>query len=117
MVALLITAKKDFPGGTMDRNLSTGAGDTSSIPGLRRFHMPYTELSLCTTFTELVLQDPWVATAEAHAPGACAPKQEKPLQWEASAPKLKGDPHSPREGLPAQQGRPSTTKKEKKRQK
>ena len=58
MVALLITAKKDFPGGTMDRNLSTGAGDTSSIPGLRRFHMPHTELSLCTTFTELVLQDP-----------------------------------------------------------
>ena len=30
----------DFPGCTMDKNLSTTAGDTGSIPGLGRFHMP-----------------------------------------------------------------------------
>ena len=29
-----------FPGGVMDKNLPAGAGDTSSIPGPGKFHMP-----------------------------------------------------------------------------
>ena len=33
---------KDFPGGTMDRNWPASAGDTASIPGLGRFHLPPT---------------------------------------------------------------------------
>ena len=31
---------QDFPGGTVDRNPSTNAGDVGSILGLGRFHMP-----------------------------------------------------------------------------
>ena len=31
---------KDFPGGTVDKNLPASAGDMGSIPGLGRFHMP-----------------------------------------------------------------------------
>ena len=31
---------KDFPGGTMDKNLPAKAGDTGSIPGPGRLHMP-----------------------------------------------------------------------------
>ena len=29
------------------------------------------------------------------SPGAHAPQQEKPVQWEAGAPQLKGSPRSP----------------------
>ena len=31
----------DFPGGTVDKNPPANAGDTGSIPGLERFHMPW----------------------------------------------------------------------------
>ena len=31
----------DFPDGTVDRNLPAIAGDMDSIPGLGRFHMPW----------------------------------------------------------------------------
>ena len=31
---------QDFPGGPMGMPLSANAGNTSSIPGLGRFHMP-----------------------------------------------------------------------------
>ena len=31
----------DFPTGTMDKNLSADAGNTGLIPGLERFHMPW----------------------------------------------------------------------------
>ena len=30
---------RDFPGGSVVTNPSVNAGDTGSIPGLRRFHM------------------------------------------------------------------------------
>ena len=30
---------QDFPGGALDKNLPTVAGDMGSIPGLGRFHM------------------------------------------------------------------------------
>ena len=30
----------DFPGGPVDKNLLANVGDTGSIPGLGRFHMP-----------------------------------------------------------------------------
>ena len=32
---------KDFPGGLVIENLPANAGDTSSTPGLGRFHMPW----------------------------------------------------------------------------
>ena len=31
---------QDFPGGTVDKNLPANAGDTGSIPGKGRFHLP-----------------------------------------------------------------------------
>ena len=31
----------DFPGGTVDKSLLAHAGDTGSIAGLGRFHMPW----------------------------------------------------------------------------
>ena len=34
------TERRDFPGGTVDRNLPASAGDTGTIPDLGRFHMP-----------------------------------------------------------------------------
>ena len=32
--------EEDFPGGSVDENLPANAGDTGSIPGPGRFHMP-----------------------------------------------------------------------------
>ena len=31
----------DFPGGTVDKNPPASEGDTGSIPGLGRLHMPW----------------------------------------------------------------------------
>ena len=51
-----MSTNKDFPGDEMVRNLPANAGDMSSIPGLRRFHVPQGRpLSLCTKATESVL--------------------------------------------------------------
>ena len=58
-------------GGPVVKNPSANVGDTGSISGLGRFHMPLVKQSLYTT------------TTEAHVPTACAPQQEKPLHWEA----------------------------------
>ena len=33
--------KRDFPGGTVVKNLPANAGDTGSSPGLGRSHMPW----------------------------------------------------------------------------
>ena len=33
--------KQDFPGGSVVKNLPANAGDTGSIPGLGRSHMPW----------------------------------------------------------------------------
>ena len=42
---------RDLPGGT-EKNPPAKAGDTGSIPGLGRFHMPRSNLSPCATTTE-----------------------------------------------------------------
>ena len=33
----------DFPGGALDENRPAGAGDTGSIPGVGRLHMPQSD--------------------------------------------------------------------------
>jgi len=43
--------KEDFHGGTVHKNLPTNAGNTGSIPGLGRFHVPWS-ISPCATTTE-----------------------------------------------------------------
>ena len=35
------TTNLDVPDGTVDGNLTTNSGDRGSIPGLRRFHLPW----------------------------------------------------------------------------
>ena len=62
----------NFPDGPVVKNPLANAGDTGSIPGPGRPHMLWSNrarvllLSLCSR--------------------ACAPQEEKPLQWEAGAP-------------------------------
>ena len=38
---------RDFLGGIVDKILPANAGDTSSIPGLGRFHMPRDKKPAC----------------------------------------------------------------------
>ena len=52
----------------MVRDPPASAGDTGSIPGPGRFHLPRSSLS------------PGPTASEACAPRACAPHQEKPPQ-------------------------------------
>ena len=65
----------DLPGGRVDRNPPVNAGDTGSIPGLGRFHMPRSNEAFAPQLLSL-----HAATTEAHEPRAYAPQQEKPLQ-------------------------------------
>ena len=58
--------------GTVGRNLPTSVGDTGSIPGLGRFHMPQSSyicglqlLSLCSRSHELQLPSLCAAAIEA----------------------------------------------------
>ena len=60
-------------GGPVVKNPSANVGDTGSISGLGRFHMPLVKRGLYST------------TTEAHVPTACALQQEEPLRWEAWA--------------------------------
>ena len=69
--------KSDFPGGPLVKNPPANSGDTGSILGPGRSHMP--------------------RGSGAHVPQLlsprcppCAPQQEKPLQWEACASQLEG---------------------------
>ena len=65
---------EDFPGATGANNLPANAGDTSSIPGLGRSHMPWSNK---VHVPELL--SPHAVTSEALTPMVCAP-QEKPPQ-------------------------------------
>ena len=47
--------ERDFPGGAGVKNPPANAGDTGSIPGLGRSHMPLEQLSPCATTTEPAL--------------------------------------------------------------
>ena len=58
-----------FPGRLVVKNPSRKAGDTGSMPGPGRFHMP-------------------------RGNEACAPQQEKMLQWESYTPQWESSPHS-----------------------
>ena len=78
---------KDFPGGTVVKNQPANAGDTGSIPGLGRSHMPWSNearvpqlLSLCSRAHEPQLRSPHATTTETCMPRAPAPQQEKPPQ-------------------------------------
>ena len=97
----------DFPGGAVVENLPANAGDTGSIPGAGRSHMPRSNwvhvlqlLSLCAT------------TTEARKPRARALQQEKPPQWEAHEPQQRSSSRLPQlEKAHTQQWRHKAAKK------
>ena len=60
------------PGGPVIKSPPANAGDTGSIPGLGRVHMPWGN-STCTTW----LLSPWATTTEVHAPSSpCSATRE-----------------------------------------
>ena len=65
----------DLSGGTVDRNLPTNAGVTGSIPGLGKFHMPWSN-----QVGEPQLLSLFATTTEARMPRAFARQREKSLQ-------------------------------------
>ena len=72
---------RDFPGGTVVKNLLANAVDTGSIPGPGRSHMLWSNYAHAPQLLSLC-----AATTEARTPRAHALQQEKPLQREARAP-------------------------------
>ena len=77
----------DFPGGAVVENPPANAGDTGSIPGPGRSHMPRSNsarapqlLSLCSRVREPQLLSLCATTTEARAPRARALQQDKPPQ-------------------------------------
>ena len=88
---------QDFPGGAADNNPPASVGDTGSIPGLGRVHMP---------------RGNWAPAPQFLSPCSrvCA-LQEETLQWEACALQLESNPCSPQlEKARKQQWRPRATK-------
>ena len=55
----------------MDKNQVANVGDTGSIPGAARFHMPWSNSAQVPQLLSL-----HAAATEAHVPRACALKQE-----------------------------------------
>ena len=77
----------DFPGGTVDKNLSANTGNMDLVPGPGRPHLLWNNkeyvppvLSPYSKAFKLQLLGLRAATPEAHTPRACAPQQDKPLQ-------------------------------------
>ena len=77
----------------MVKNPPANAGDTGSIPGLGRSHMPQSNkahvpqlLSLHARVHKPQVLSPHATATEARVPRAHALQQEKPPQWEARAP-------------------------------
>ena len=69
--------------------------DMGSIPGLEGFHMPQGNydpvpqlLSLCSRAQEPKWLNLQATATESACLRACAPQEEKPLQWEACTPQL-----------------------------
>ena len=65
---------RDSPDGTVVKNPPADAGDTGSIPGLGRSHMPRSKKARAPQLLSLR-----ATTTEACTPRARAPQQEKPL--------------------------------------
>ena len=83
----------DFPGGSEVQNLPANAGDTGSIPGPGRSHMPWSKqacvpqlLSQCSRAQEPPLLSPQAATTKETCSREPMPRKEKPT------PQLQGSP-------------------------
>ena len=85
--AYRLERKRDFPGGTVAKNLPAKAEDRGSSPGQGWSHMPWSNearapqlLSLCSRAHEPQLLSLHATTTEARVPRVRAPQQEKPPQ-------------------------------------
>ena len=109
---------RGFPGGAVVKNPPANAGDMGSSPGPGRSHMPRSNqsrapqlLSLHSRAREPQLLSPRATTTEACVPRACAPQQEKPLQWEAHAPQRRVAPARRNQRKPARSNEDPTQPK------
>ena len=80
-----------FPGGSEVKNLPCNARDRLDPWSSNILHATE-QLSLCTTTTKPVLQSPGLQLCKPVRTRAPAPRQEKPPQWEAHAPRLESSP-------------------------
>ena len=79
--------------GTVDKNLPANAGDRGLTPGLGIFHMLRGATKpMHRNYRGLHLREPAQSAPEVCVPPARALEQEKPLQWEAHAPKRRVAP-------------------------
>ena len=100
LVAGLKTDCRDFPGGAVVGNLPPMWGTrvrslVQEDPTCRRAAKPMWHnygRSLRSSAHEPQLPSPRARTTEVHVPGAHAPQQDKPLQWEARAPQRRVAP-------------------------
>ena len=106
-IALKMKSIKNASGGPVVRNPPANAGDTGSIPGLGRSHMPQGNWvhvpwlpSPHSRAREPQLLSLCVTTTENCTPRACGPQQKKPPQRGAGHPRI--------EEACARQRRPST---------
>ena len=75
-----------FPAGSVVKNPAANAGDVSLIPDPRRSQMLQSNYWACALEPESL--NPWAHLLKPVIPRVQASQQEKPPQWEASAPKL-----------------------------
>ena len=113
---------RDFPGGTVVKNLPASAGDRGSSPGPGRSHMPWSNkacapqlLTLRSRACEPQLLSPRASTTEARVPRAHAPQQEKPPQWETHTPQWRVDPARRNQRKPVHSNEDPTQPKTKKK--
>ena len=85
----------------MVKNSPADAGGMGSIPSPESSHIRQSNyacapqlLSLCSRAQKPQPLNPHTAATEAHIPGAYAPQQGKPPQWETHASQLEGSPCS-----------------------
>ena len=74
---------RDFPGGTVDKNPPTNAGDVSSIPGPWRFHMPQSSYACAPQLLSLRSETWELQQRKPMCPRAHGQQHTKPSQWEA----------------------------------
>ena len=116
-ITILKLWDRDFPGGTVLKNLPASAGDMGSIPDLGGFHMSQSNetrapqlLSLRSRTREPQLLRSRATTTEACSPRACAPQREA-TSMRSPRTATKSSPHYPQLEKPCtQQRRPNTAK-------
>ena len=87
---LKMSKDRDFPGGSVIKNLSASAGDMGSIPDLGGSLCRAT--SLCAITIEPVLQSPCATTTQAHSLHSPCSTTREATHWEAHTLQLESSP-------------------------